>query len=397
MQKLNYFLMGLITAVFFSSFIYFEYFDLTNKFVNSIFGLIALYLFLHVEKKAVLVAGFFVGIFWFYWVGYSFKYTGVGYLTPFVTVGFGLVYMLFFGVLALFEKPFYRAIALFALNFVDVFYFNWLQIQAIFTDSYFGLQTYQLAIMLLVLALPLKKLKFIPLLALIFTLNFQTPQQNNMPLKIKLVQTDIKQDKKWTAQELPKIIQIGYTEINKAIKNGYDVVVFPESFYPFYMNKHPQFLQKLLELSKDITIITGSLYSEKNNHYNVTYILKDGDFSIAKKFVLVPFGEYVPLPKFAQEWVNETFFAGEADFKPADKPTDFYIKGIKFRNAICYEATSKKIYEGDVKFVIAMSNNAWFAPSIEPTLQQILMKYYGRKYKVTIYHSANYKFSKIVF
>lgn len=395
-KNLKHIFVALLTALFFSAFIYFEYFGLTNKLVNSIFGLLSLYMLLHVSKKSVLFAGFFIGIFWFYWVGYSFKYTGVGYLSPFVTLGFGIIYMLFFGVLAFFNNPFLRATVLFALSFVELFNFNWLQIQAIFTDSYIGLHSWQLALILFVLAFNLKKFYFLPLLLLVFTLNINPPQPKKAPLNIKLVQTDIKQNLKWTPQELPKTIKLGFNEINKAIKQNYDVIVFPESFYPFYMNKHPKFLEKLLQLSKHITIITGSLYSQNHNHYNVSYILENGKYSIAKKFVLVPFGEYVPLPKFARDYINNTFFAGQADFKPAEKPTDFYIKGVKFRNAICYEATSKEIYKGDVKFVIAMSNNAWFAPSIEPTLQKILMRYYGRKNNVTIYHSANYKFSGVV-
>ena len=124
--------------------------------------------------------------------------------------------------------------------------------------------------------------------------------------------------------------------------------------------------------------------------------MQNGEYQIAKKLILVPFGEYIPLPKFAQDYINDTFFSGQSDFLTAEKPTDFTIKGEVFRNAICYEATCQEIYEGDVKFVIATSNNAWFAPSIEPTLQNLLMRYYARKNGVTIYHSANYKGTGVV-
>ena len=112
--------------------------------------------------------------------------------------------------------------------------------------------------------------------------------------------------------------------------------------------------------------------------------------------VLVPFGEYIPLPKFARQIINETFFSGASDFIGADAPTDFVIKGVKFRNAICYEATCQEIYEGEVDYVIAMSNNAWFKPSIEPTLQKLLMRYYGRKNGVSIYHSANWSGTGVI-
>ena len=162
------------------------------------------------------------------------------------------------------------------------------------------------------------------------------------------------------------------------------------------MNRNKILLAKILEYSYDITIVAGSLVHENGNSYNVTYMMQDGKYTVAKKLVLVPFGEYIPLPKFAQKIINDTFFSGQSDFLTADKPTDFTIKGETFRNAICYEATCQEIYEGDVKFVIATSNNAWFAPSIEPTLQNLLMRYYARKNGVTIYHSANYKGTGVV-
>jgi apolipoprotein N-acyltransferase len=243
------------------------------------------------------------------------------------------------------------------------------------------------------------KYKYAPLLLLILAnphLSIYKKEQKESDLKIKLVATDIKQEKKWKRESLKPTLLLGYEEIRSAIAEGYDVKIFPESFYPFYMNQNPKVIRQLKEISKDITIVTGSLYYNDGNNYNVTYLFEDGKYSFAKKLVLVPFGEYIPLPEFAKDFINNTFFAGQSDFKTATKPSDLIIKGQKFRNAICYEATCDEIYEGDVNFVIATSNNAWFAPSIEPTLQNLLMRYYARKHGVTIYHSANYKGSGII-
>jgi len=39
--------------------------------------------------------------------------------------------------------------------------------------------------------------------------------------------------------------------------------------------------------------------------------------------------------------------------------------------------------------MIAMSNNAWFYGSIQPTLQKFLLKYYSKKYNTYIFHSFN--------
>lgn len=392
-------LLGAVTATLFSAFIYFEHLDITIKILNTVFGVVSIALLLYIPKRAVLVAGFFIGLFWFYWIGYSFKYNDVGYLTPFVTFAFAVIYMLFFGVLALTNSVILRAVLLFGLSFFEPMDFNWLQIELLFVDSYIGVFKYQLAAVLTALSLLAylkNRYRYAPLLLLLLAFDFNQPIQKDAPLKIKLVSTDIKQDKKWKRETLVPTIKMAYEEIEDALAQGYDVIVFPESFFPLYMNNAPFLENNLLELSKDIAIIAGTLISENSLNYNVTYVFNKGTYQVAKKLVLVPFGEYIPLPKFAQEFINRIFFAGTSDFKTATRPTDFVIKDVKFRNAICYEATCPEIYEGGVDFVIAISNNAWFAPSIEPTLQKLLMKYYARKNGVTIYHSANYRGTGIV-
>jgi apolipoprotein N-acyltransferase len=388
-----------LTALFFSAFIYFEEYELTNKLINSLFGLIAIALFLYIPKKSVLIAGFFIGLFWFYWVGYSFKYQGVGYMESIVTVIFGLFYMLFFAPLAFSKQVYIRAFLLFLLSFFEPLGNNWMQIELLFVDSYFGVYKYQFIAILLALSLPsfLKdKLKYTPLLLLLVAFNYGYPPQNDAPLKIKLVQTHIKQEAKWKRESLLPTTSMIFKDIDKAIQEKVDIVLFPESVFPLYMNKNPVLINELLQKSDKITIVVGSLLREDDKSYNVTYMFTNGEYQIAKKVVLLPFGEYIPLPKFAQKIINDTFFHGASDFVHADKPTDFIIQGIKFRNAICYEATSSEIYSDDVNFVLASSNNAWFTPSIEPTLQKLLMKYYARKHGVTIYHSTNDKGTRIV-
>ena len=392
-------LLGLLSALLLSAFIYFETYGLTSKILNTLFGLAAVALLLFISKRSVLIAGFFVGLLWFYWVGYSFKYTGLGYLTPLISLSFGFVYMLFFGVLALTNKAFIRAILLFGLSFVEPLDFNWMQIELLFIESYIGIFKYQFALVLLALSLPSllqQKYKYAPLLLLLFALDLSSPTQKEADLKIKLFATDIAQEKKWKRESVAPTIAMIFEGIEKARDEAYDLIILPESVFPLFLNKHPSLIETLLEYSYDISIVTGALLHEGDQHYNVSYMFENGSYSIAKKMILVPFGEYIPLPKFAQSFVNELFFQGESDFARAEEPSDFTIKGITFRNAICYEATRQEIYEGAVTFVIATSNNAWFAPSIEPTLQNLLMRYYARKNGAIIYHAANYKGSGII-
>ena len=99
---------------------------------------------------------------------------------------------------------------------------------------------------------------------------------------------------------------------------------------------------------------------------------------------------------FLSKWVNETFYDSSVDYIASDSFSDYRVDGIRYRNAICFEATSERLYEGNPTHMIVLSNNGWFYPSIEPTLQKLLLMYYSRKYHTTIYHAINMSPSYII-
>ncbi len=386
-------LFGLITAICFSAFIYLADFELTCKLCDSLFGLMALASLLYAPKRVVLLSGFFIGLFWFYWIGFSFKHYGMNpAVEPFIALGFAFVYTLFFGTLALTNKVYLRAFLLFGLSFVIPVGFNWMKIELIFINSYFGTSKLDLILILSSLALPSlfkSKLKLLPLLLLGGAFAPVQPPLKEAPLKIDLIATHLGQAEKWDPNNLDYVINLNLSTIDNAIEQGYDVVVLPESAFPMFINHSPLLLAYLSEKSKQIAIVAGALLSENHQHFNVTYRFENGHYAIAKKVVLVPFGEYIPLPEPLRGWVSRIFFDGARDFSIATSPTDFTIKGMTFRNAVCYEATTDTLYAGNPQYMIATSNNGWFMPSIEPTLQHLLLKYYSRKYKTVIYHAAN--------
>ncbi len=390
----------LLIALFFSAYIYWEHFALTSKTLNTISGLIALYALLHAPKRTVVISGFWIGLLWCYWIGFSFQYYGLGWATWLVALGFGIVYALYYGTMALTTNPFLRAFILFGLTFVWPMDFNWMQPELIFVESYLGFEKWQFALVLFTLALSgwfegFKKT--FPLLLLIGAIqtSYETPPLPN--LKIKLISTDISQDFKWQSERLDQTIQENFDAIDDAIAKGYDLVVLPESAFPLYMNEYDVISEALAKRSQHIAILTGTLHKEDGLNYNVSYLFDQGNITVAKKTILVPFGEYIPLPEFLRGWVNREIFGGGADFVTAEKPTDFTIKGVNFRNAVCYEATRKELYTPEVRYMIAVSNNGWFKPSIEPTVQKLLIRFYARKNQTIVFHAANGGGSGIVY
>ncbi|MBL3520535.1 apolipoprotein N-acyltransferase [Arcobacter lanthieri] len=389
-----YIIKGFITAILLSTFIYLAHFGIEIKIINTILGLAGIYLLLTIPKKALFYAGFFTGIFWCYWMAVSLQYYGIAYVAPLLILGIGLVFGIIFFLFAIIDKITFRIFMVFAFLFVSPFGFNWLKLELLFVDSYISTTKIAFALVLLSMyfVIKLKRAKVLAILPLLFTLNFGSGEFiDTTKAKIYMPQMNIQQDLKWQKESLDDLIKYNLHQVFEAIENKYDLVILPETAFPIALNRYPQIDIMLKELSNEIDIITGALYVENNKIFNASYHYSKEKVQIAQKVVLVPFGEKIPLPKFFVDLINKVFYNGAQDYSEADNPTDFEVLGEKYRNAICYEGTTDKIYENldDTRYMIMISNNAWFTPSIEPTLQHLLLKYYSKKYGITIFHTAN--------
>ena len=371
-----------------------SYFNIEIRVLNTILGLLALYFLLIIPKKALLISGFMTGILWCWWMAVSLQYYDLVYLTPVILICIGTVFGIIFYFFALFDRLTFRILTIFAFTFFAPFGFNWMKFELLFIDSYIGIDkvSFLLVLVSFYFIIKLKRFKILGIIPLLFALSFPKGQYIQNPnAKIYMPQMNVNQNLRWDKQYKATLEQQNFDEINNAINQQKDLVVLPETAFTTALNRNENLLQKLKELSFKIDIITGALYVENNQIYNASYHFTKGQIQIAKKVVLVPFGEEIPFPKFIVDFINKVFYNGAQDYSKASEPTDFVIKGEKFRNAICYEATTDKIFEnlGNTEYMVAISNNAWFTPSIEPTLQHLLLKYYSKKYDVNIYHVAN--------
>ncbi len=390
----NYIIKGFITAILLSAFIYLSYFDIQYKLLNTILGILAIYALLVIPRTSLFLAGFLTANLWFYWMAISLQYYDLSYLAPVLLFAIGLGYGIIFTILGIFKSTFIRLLMIFGFTFVAPFGFNWMKFELLFIDSYFGVSKEDFALILVAvyMMVKLKRMKILSFLPLLVAYQSDTGLYIDDPkASMAIPQFNVSQDLKWKKKYKDTLIEKNLEEIDKAILDKKDLLILPETTLPIVLNRNELLLEHLTERSNKIDILVGSLYFENQRVYNATYHFSKGELNIAKKVVLVPFGEEIPLPKFFVDLINDTFYGGAQDYAKAQKPTDFIIKGQKFRNAICYEATTDKIFENlnGVKYMIATSNNAWFTPSIEPTLQKLLLKYYAKKYDVTIFHSIN--------
>lgn len=390
-----YIIKAFVIALCLCAFIYLAYFNLTFLTLNSLLAMVGFYLLLGENRVVWFWSGFFTGLLWFYWISFSFVYYDLAFLIPFIILGIALVYGALFWLIGRLGSSIYLQLPLlFGISFVDPFNFNWLKLPLILLDTYFSTSFLSFGLFLsaitLLKALPkwTKSAALIPLLATLFL----TPSQTNAPqqhLDVALPIMNIPQSQRWDAAYQQKAIDLNFALIEKAIAEHKELIILPESAFPLYLNRAPRLIASLKQYSQQIAIVAGSLTYEEEGFFNSSYLFQKGEMQIAHKIVLVPFGEEVPFPEFMVEIINKLFFDGAKDYQKAKTPQDFLINGVRFRSAICYEGTNEKLFEGSPKQMIVISNNAWFTPSTEQTLQYLLLRYYAKKYQTIIYHSAN--------
>ena len=380
---------GILIAIFLSLPLYLIYFGINFKIINTILFVVGVYFLFYADRKSYPFIGFFIGLFWFWWIGLSFRYYNLYLMIPIVMILGGIIYGIFFWLISLLRyKLLITIFFIYGFDYVTIFGFDWFKLDFLLVNTYFGVDKFNLILLFLAVWI-FRYYKFLALiLVLLATISFS---KNITPpnLKIKLQNTEVKQNLKWKRDNIHSEIDNVFYLIDKAIKQHYDIVVFPETALPLRLNKQNFLLQYLRKESKKIVIVVGALRYKNNLSYNSTYIFYNGKLKILDKHILVPFGEYIPLPNFMKNFINKVFFNGAKDYESAKHFGSFEVKGYKFLNAICYEATTQELYKEKEKFIIASSNSAWYVPSIEHTLQRIIIQFYAKKFHKIVYHSLN--------
>jgi apolipoprotein N-acyltransferase len=398
---------GLGIAILGSLFLYMAYFDLSSRPIESASALLFFWFLLRSDTKTWFWSGFFLSLLWFWWILVSFEQYHMLWAIPLGALFIAMVYGGIFWLIARLDKniskymsrqigalanaPYIKILGLLLLSYLHPLSFDWFKPELLFVHTYLGVDKWQFAVVLFAILLSQYKKNILFLLLVLFayspshtTVTYQNPD-SHITLANTMTTVEDKWNPKLVSSHIKEVLQI----INQAVAEKKQIVVLPESVFPFFLNNEPKVLEALLERSKQITIIIGALYLDGKTHRNSTYIIQDGHYTIANKVRLVPFGESNPLPQWASHWVNKIFFDGAIDYIASAEPTDFEIAGTSYRNAICYESTSEVLYRDAPKQMIVTSNNGWFIPSIEPVEQRLLLTFYSRKYGTTIYHSVN--------
>jgi len=209
-------------------------------------------------------------------------------------------------------------------------------------------------------------------------------------LRVAVVQGSIPQDQKWD-RNFAEMILSRYEDLTKkAALEKPDIVIWPESSTPGFVENEEDLSSRVRALVKEIKIplLVGSpRYKDTERgplYYNSAFIfLKDGSVGgHYDKIHLVPFGEYVPLKglfffvhKFAPRPIGD-FEAGK-DYtvfrvllERAARDNNYswkMVKRVGFSSLICFEdifpGLARQFARRNIDFLVNITNDGWFGHS----------------------------------
>lgn len=192
---------------------------------------------------------------------------------------------------------------------------------------------------------------------------------------VRLVQPNAAQHLKWQPDMVEVFFrrQLEYTAAPPARpEETPDLIVWPETAIPWPLESAGPALDAISEASGGTAVSLGMLRFDEAGPKNALVVLEqDGSpDSVYEKHHLVPFGEYMPLRKWADRFGLQALAASAGSFSKGPGPAvlDFGALG-KGMPLICYEAVFAHEVNAAAErpdFLIQVTNDAWFGELAGP-------------------------------
>lgn len=199
-------------------------------------------------------------------------------------------------------------------------------------------------------------------------------------VRLRLMQPNISQNLKWQPEQRPAVMRRYLSLSDQATapdRQGVKDIthlIWPESAFPFFLDREPQALAQIGELlPPGVSLITGAIRldaplpgSKDPRVFNSIRVLRDDGSIIATydKLYLVPFGEFLPFQSLLESIGLQQLTRVRGGFTPGTRRRALNIPGLPPAAAlICYEAIfSNNVlpYEQRAQWILNLTNDAWF-------------------------------------
>ena len=193
------------------------------------------------------------------------------------------------------------------------------------------------------------------------------PPQPARSISVALVQPNLSEEDKTEPGGSAKSYRIVIDQALEASRARASLIVLPESaLVPLYWQESEVLRRDLARVADECCLVLfNDVDAEASGrYYNVARLLGPEGLRGApyRKVHLVPFGEYVPLPRLF-------FFARQiskviGEFSAATMPTLLESDGIRVGMGVCYEITYPEIARSEAReganLLITISNDSWY-------------------------------------
>jgi apolipoprotein N-acyltransferase len=204
-------------------------------------------------------------------------------------------------------------------------------------------------------------------------------------VKLRIMQPDLQQDAKFNYSAKNAVMQRYLRLSNRATGpnskgvHDFNVLIWPESAFPFFLTREPDAMEQIAALLTPGTeLITGAVRAaaeSKPGHiraYNSLYVIDpDGSIrGIYDKEHLVPFGEYLPFQSLLERLGLQALTKQVGGFLEGRQRTLMDVPGTpKMLPLICYEAIfpGQAVPAGERPgWIVNVTDDAWFGISTGP-------------------------------
>ncbi|HEV2064209.1 MAG TPA: apolipoprotein N-acyltransferase, partial [Thermoanaerobaculia bacterium] len=198
-------------------------------------------------------------------------------------------------------------------------------------------------------------------------LRLARPAATGAPIRVALLQPGISQQERLDPNAAAGTYLAVIDQAKEAAREPADLIVLPESALPTTWAASPTLRRDLTEIAlgcrcavlfNDIEIEPGARY------FNVARVVTAEGLAGRpyRKVHLVPFGEYLPLPRlffFARQISTEI-----GEFTPATESTLLESGPLRIGTSVCYEVTYDGLARAETaagaNLLVTISNDSWY-------------------------------------
>ncbi|MBI2383602.1 MAG: apolipoprotein N-acyltransferase [Gammaproteobacteria bacterium] len=189
------------------------------------------------------------------------------------------------------------------------------------------------------------------------------------PLRVALVQSDIRQGEKWLPQMRYEALSRHWRMTAEAWPA--DLVIWPEvAITQAYDAVEDSYLSDLRAeaQARAATVLVGIMVGTDGHYYNSVVAVGESEGRYDKRH-LVPFGEYFPVPAFLRRMMNAVNLPYDDLAFGAHEQPPLLVRGQRAALGICFEdvfgAEAARAARGSA-FLVNVTNDAWYNRSSAP-------------------------------